>query len=43
MTRFLRPLSFCFGLLILCGSAANAQSVSSGDITVHYSVVPTTE
>lgn len=37
-----RLLACCFFLFVLCCGSAGAQSVSSGDITVHYSVVPTT-
>lgn len=42
MNRLLRLLSGCLVVFSLGGSMANAQSVSSGDITVHYSAVPTT-
>ena len=42
MNRMLRMLSICLlGLSLPNGNAA-AQSVSAGDITVHYSAVPTT-
>ncbi|MFT3805832.1 DUF4426 domain-containing protein [Arenimonas sp.] len=42
MNLFLRLLTHGFVFLLFGCGAANAQSVSSGDITVHYSVVPTT-
>lgn len=42
MNRLLRILSGCLVLLLAWCAPALAQSVSSGDITVHYSAVPTT-
>lgn len=42
MNRPLRMLSVCLLGLSLLGDDAVAQSVGSGDVTVHYSAVPTT-
>ena len=42
MTSLLRLWACGALLFVLCIASASAQSVSSGDITVHYSVVPTT-